>query len=325
MGMSSHLPTLFPAIETISHARVSLGSSAATGSLQVIVSFATSIDIPDICGPGDNSNLKQKIVLRIHGATDLCSSSAQATVAGKFLSVPKNSLVRIGKVAVAASGDACEISLQLSSGDAAVSGCTNRMLPAPDLPTTPITLAIDGLKIPDTPQPPMLVSIVIDDAAPKGVTQSCSKCAEWPSTPTFSGSVELGSATDYQGRFAILVTTLHDIGSISSLDTLSIQIPRGISPNQIPDSAASANSFMVCTGSNLETTSTDKFDVKSVYPDLVLQWKSGNTKLSSKSIRITCTWVTSSSSSVSWDTSFDTNPSYDLTIQKISSGSEVLR
>ncbi len=319
------LPTLFPAIETISHATVSFGSSTAADSTQIIVSFATSIDVPEICGPGDDSNLKQKIVLRIHGATDLCSSSAQVTVTGRFLSVPKNSLVRIGKVTIVANGDACEISLHLSSGDVAVSGCTNRMLPAPDLPTTPITLAIDGLKIPSTPQPPMPVSIVIDEAAPKGVTQSCSKCAEWPSTPTFSGSVAFSSKAQYSSSYDTLETTLHDIGSISPLDTLSIQIPRGMVPSSIPDTAASGNTLMVCTGSNLDTTSTEKFDVKSIYPDLVLQWKSGNTQLTSKSIRVTCTWVSSSTFNVYWYSNFDANPSHDLTIQKTSSGSVVQR
>jgi hypothetical protein len=316
------VPVLFPAIETISNARISFGSSSV-GSVQIIVSFATSFDVLNICGPGDNSNLKQRIVLRIHGATQFCgSSSGQITVTGSFLSVPKNSPVRIGKVAVSLNVDVCEVSLYLSSGDALVAGCTQRTLPAPDLPSTPITFSIDGLKIPDVNQPPMPVSIDIDEGSPSGVTQTCSKCAEWPSTPTFSGSVELASK-EYSSNYRSLVTTLHDIGSISALDTLSIQIPRGIGHSTLPDSS-SINSIIVCTGSKLGTPSTEKFDIKSIYPNLVLQWKSGNAVLSSKSIEISCTWSASTSTTLNWFSSFDANPSYDLTIEK-HSGSEPLR
>jgi len=308
------LPVLYPAIETISNAKISLGSVTAAGVAQFLVSFATSFDVVGICGPGDSSNMKQRILIRIHDAaqmTQMCNSGAQATA--RFLSVPQNSPVRIGIVALSLGSGFCEISLYLSSGDTCV---TPKTLPAPELPSAPIELSIDGLKIPDSPQPPLAVSIVIDEASPKGITQSCSKCAEWPATPVFSGTVEL--ADSYASGFRLLETTLNSIGGILALDTLTIQIPRGIAYYYWTGSSSSTFP-LVCTG----PTSTDKFDVKSYYPNLVLQLKTGSAALSSPSIKITCTWITESGGGASyWLSSFDTAASTDLLMKK-ESGSNV--
>jgi hypothetical protein len=302
-----NLPVVYPSIETISNARISFGSITAAGAAQFLVSFATSFDVVDICGPGDSSNMKQKIVIRIHDAAQMnqmCNNNAQATA--RFLSVPKNSPVRIGKVTLSLVSGICEISLYLSSGDACVASKT---LPAPELPSAPIELAIDGLKIPDSQQPPMAVSIVIDEASPKGITQSCSKCAEWPATPVFSGSIELATTG--------LVATLNDIGGLAALDTLTIQIPRGISYSYYSSTPSSA-SPVACTVSS----STDKFDVKSYFPYLVLQSKAGNAALSSTSIKITCNWASSDGGTAYWRSNFDTAASTDLLMKK-ESGSSV--
>jgi hypothetical protein len=313
-------PVLYPAIESISNAKISFGSATAAGVAQFIVSFATSFDVVDICGPGDSANMKQRIVIRIHDAaqmTQMCSSAAQATA--RFLSVPRNSPVRIGKVALSLVSGTCEISLYLSSGDTVNSCVTPKILPAPEIPSAPIQLAIDGLKLPDSQQPPMAVSIVIDEASPKGVTQSCNKCAEWPATPVFSGSIVFeGSDSYYSHRFRSLVVTLNDIGGIVALDTLTIQIPSGISYYYYSGSGSSIFP-VVCTG----PASTEKFDVKSYYPYLVLQWKTGNAALSSASIKITCTWITESGGSQAyWLSSFDSDATNDLLIKK-ESGSGV--
>jgi hypothetical protein len=321
LPQSTH-PVLYPAIETISNAKISFGSVTAAGAAQFLVSFATSFDVVGICGPGDSSNMKQRIVIRIHDAaqmTQMCNSAAQATAG--FLSVPQNSPVRIGKVALSLVSGICEISLYLSSGDTVNTCVTPKTLPAPELPSAPIQLAIDGLKIPDSQQQPMAVSIVIDEASPKFVTQSCNKCAEWPATPVFSGSIELADSY-YTSGFRSLVATLNDIGGIVALDTITIQIPRGISYYYYSGSGSSLTP-VVCTS----PTSTEKFDVKSYYPNLLLQWKAGNAALSSASIKITCTWIVESGGSQAyWLSSFDTGASTDLLIKKESgSGIRLIR
>jgi len=317
-----NLPVVYPSIETISNAKISFGSVTAAGAAQFIVSFVTSFDVVDICGPGDSSNIKQRIVIRIHDAAaqmaQMCNSAAQPTA--RFLSVPKNSPVRIGKVALSLVSGICEISLYLSSGETCVASKT---LPAPEQTSAPIELAIDGLKIPDSQQPPMAVSIIVDEASPKGITQSCSKCAEWPATPVFSGSVELSKTTSstsyYSGnQFPTLVATLNDIGGILPEDTIIIQIPRGVSYSYYVTTPSSV-SPVVCTVS----TSADKFDVKSYYPYLVMQWKTSNAALSSASIKISCAWaINSNSGQAYWLSTFDTAASTDLLIKK-QSGSSV--
>jgi len=317
-----NLPVVYPSIETISNARISFGSVTAAGAAQFIVSFVTSFDVVDICGPGDSSNMKQRIVIRIHDAaqmTQMCNSAAQPTA--RFLSVPKNSPVRIGKVALSLVSSVCEISLYLSSGDIVNTCVTSKTLPAPEQTSEPIELAIDGLKLPDGQQPPMAVSFVIDEASPKGITQSCSKCAEWPATPVFSGSIELATSSSgyYVGnQFPLLVATLNDIGGILPDDTVTIQIPRGISYSYY-SSTPSSSSPVVC----IVSTSADKFDVKSYYPFLVMQWKTGNAALPSASIKITCSWATNSGGgSGYWISTFDAAASADLLMKK-ESGSSV--
>ncbi len=297
------LGIIYPAIESISNSKILFGGQNTSSPGQFLISFVTSLDIIDICGPGDSSNMKQKIVLRIQGAVQMCTISSASQISARFLSGTRGSPVRVGSVSLTLIGDICAISLYLSSGDSSVGACTLRMLPAPELPSSPIEILIDGVKLPDTPQPPMPVSIEIDEASPKGVTQKCSACAEWPASPAFSGSVEFSSS--------VLVTTLNAIGGIASNDKLTIQLPYGISYCCNPD-ASITSSPVVCTGSNLGETSTERFDVKSFYPNLVLQWKASNAALTSASVVVKCTWA----SSGRWISNFDSAPTRNLLIKK---------
>jgi len=306
------LQVSFPAIETISNARITIGSSSASG-LQFLVSFLTSFDVGNICGPGDISSTTPRIVLRVQGAVQMCSDTASATA--KFISVPQNQPVSIGNVVLRLVGDTCEILLYLSSGDSSVGSCTPVKLPAPELPSAQIQFAINGLKIPGTPLPPLSVSIDVDDASPDGVRQTCSNCAEWPATPAFSGSVELPLWAQhyyYKNQFSSLVAIINDIGGIVVGDALTIQIPRGVS----------STATLVCTGSKLNdasTTDMQKFDVLSTYPYLVLQWRIGNKALPDASVNVTCTAPINSW----WSSNFDSAPSTDLIIQKESNGSSL--
>jgi hypothetical protein len=303
-GSFIELGIFYPAIESISNSRISfvVGRSASSTE-QFLISFVPSIDVTDICGPGDSSNMKQKIVLRVQGAVQMCTISSASQINARFLSGTRGSPVRIGSVSLSVIGDICAISLYLSSGDPSVAACTLRMLQAPEIPSAPIEISIDGLKVPETPQPPMPVSIEIDEGSPKGVTQKCSACAEWPATPAFSGSVELSSS--------VLVTTLNGIGGILSNDKLTIQLPNGIA-SSVTNSADITSSPLVCTGSNLGDTSTERFDVKSFYPNLVLQWKASNTALTSVSVVVNCSW----GGSARWVSNFDSAPTYNLLIKK---------
>jgi len=307
------LQVLFPAIETISNARIDFGSSSAAGS-QFLVSFVTSFDVNNICGPGNISSTTPRIVLRVQGAVQMCSDTTSATA--RFLAVPQNQPVSIGNVVLRFVGGTCEISLYLASGDSSVVSCIPVKLPAPELPSAQIQFAINGLKIPGSPQPPLSVSIDIVEGSPNGATQTCSNCAEWPATPVFSAYVELPLWARQQysssNQFSSLVTIINDIGGIFVGDTLTIQIPRGVS---------CSSATVVCTGSKLNDASTDvqKFDVLSAYPNLVLQWKIGNKALSEASINVTCTAPTN----VWWYSNFDSAPSTDLIIQKESNGSSL--
>jgi hypothetical protein len=306
-------PVVFPDIETISNAKISFGFNSASTGAQFIISFLTSFDIHGICGPGNvGTNMKQRIILRLHDAsqmTQMCSSASQASA--RFISVPSNTPIQIGKVVLSLNSAICSISLYLSSGDADVTGCTSRTLSAPKLPSAPIVLAIDGLNVPDSPLPPVPVSIDIDEGN-SNVTQTCSKCVEWPATPVFSGSIEL-SEENFSG-FLSLLMSVNGIGGISAGDTLTAQIPRGISYYL---SSSQSSSLLVCTGDQQRELTTDvqKFDVQSYYPNLVLKWKLGNSDLTSTSIYVKCTWVSSNQQGF-WLSNFDTLPVYDLMIKK---------
>jgi hypothetical protein len=315
---SQYLPLLFPDVETISGARITVGVSTSTAT-QFLVSFLTSFDVNGICGPGDSSNMKQRIILHIHDSTQITQTlcnSAKATA--KFLSIPNNSPLQIGSVVADYASGICAISLYLSSGDSSAAGCTSRSLLAPILPSTPIILSIDGLTPPNSPLPQLPVSILIDEASPKGITQSCSKCAEWPSTPAFSASVEL-SDESYSG-FTSLLTTLNGIDNIAPGDTLTIQVPHGISYDTYSSSSA-----VVCAGGLQRDLTTDnaKFDVLSYYPNLVLKWKTSNSVISSASIYVKCSWISSNSGTSYWRSSFDSAPVFDLKIKKESASGSV--